>query len=239
VSIDSLLASNRAWSARMRKVDVGFFQRLGRQQTPKYLWIGCSDSRVPANQILDLAPGEVFTHRNIANVVASSDLNCLSVVQFAVDILKVQHIMVVGHYGCAGIRAVVERMRLGLVDTWLRHIDEVHTKHRSALVDLPPAERVDRLCELNVAEQFANVCHTHAVCDAWERGQTLSVHGWVYDVQDGLVRELGLSASQRGAADKSYPIALSRISGRPLSTPESSTAKAYCCEMPERTWTSN
>ncbi|CAM3713056.1 carbonate dehydratase [Polaromonas hydrogenivorans] len=188
--------------------DADFFQRLARQQKPAYLWIGCSDSRVPSNQILDLAPGEVFTHRNIANVVASSDLNCLSVIQFAVDILKVRHIMVVGHYGCSGIRAAVEGLRLGLVDNWLGHVGAVHAKHQSTLMALPAADRVDRLCEFNVAEQFHNVCQTHTVRDAWARGQPLSVHGWVYGLQDGLLSELGLTASNSHAADGAYQDAL-------------------------------
>ncbi|CAM3743016.1 carbonate dehydratase [Polaromonas hydrogenivorans] len=188
--------------------DADFFARLARQQTPAYLWIGCSDSRVPSNQILDLAPGEVFTHRNIANVVASSDLNCLSVIQFAVDVLQVRHIMVVGHYGCSGIRAALEGQRLGLVDHWLAHVGAVYTKHQPALMALPAAQRVDRLCELNVAEQFHNVCQTHAVRDTWARGQPLSVHGWVYGLQDGLLSELGLTASSPHAADGTYQDAL-------------------------------
>ncbi|CAM3503745.1 carbonate dehydratase [Polaromonas hydrogenivorans] len=208
MTVESLLARNRAWSSRMCCGDADFFARLARQQKPAYLWIGCSDSRVPSNQILDLAPGEVFTHRNIANVVASSDLNCLSVIQFAVDILKVRHIMVVGHYGCSGIRAAVEGLRLGLVDNWLGHVEAVHAKHQRTLMALPAADWVDRLCELNVAEQFHNVCQTHTVRDAWARGQPLSVHGWVYGLQDGLLSELGLSASNSPAADNAYQAAL-------------------------------
>jgi carbonic anhydrase len=211
VTVESLLARNRAWSHRMCCGDADFFARLARQQTPAYLWIGCSDSRVPSNQILDLAPGEVFTHRNIANVVASSDLNCLSVIQFAVDILKVRHIMVVGHYGCSGIRAALEGQRLGLVDNWLAHVRAVYTKHQPALMALPVDEQVDRLCELNVAEQFHNVCQTHTVRDAWARGQPLSVHGWVYGLQDGRLSELGLSASNPLGADRAYQDALERM----------------------------
>lgn len=213
MTVESLLACNRAWSVRMCCADANFFQRLARQQKPAYLWICCSDSRVPSNQILDLAPGEVFTHRNIANVVASGDLNCLSVIQFAVDVLKVRHIMVVGHYGCSGIHAAVEGLRLGLVDNWLGHVGAVHAKHRRTLLALPLADRVDRLCELNVAEQFQNVCQTHIVRDAWERGQSLSVHGWVYGLQDGLLSELGLSASDTHAADRAYQDALDRMTG--------------------------
>ena len=211
MTVESLLARNRAWSHRMCYGDADFFARLARQQTPDYLWIGCSDSRVPSNQILDLAPGEVFTHRNIANVVASSDLNCLSVIQFAVDVLQVRHIMVVGHYGCSGIRAALEGQRLGLVDNWLAHVGAVHTKHQPALMALPEPERVDRLCELNVAEQFHNVCQTHTVRDAWARGQPLSVHGWVYGLQDGRLSELGLSALNPAVAVEAYQAALARM----------------------------
>lgn len=212
MTVEYLLARNRAWSTRMCCGDADFFQRLARQQKPAYLWIGCSDSRVPSNQILDLAPGEVFTHRNIANVVASGDLNCLSVVQFAVDVLKVRHIMVVGHYGCSGIHAAVEGLRLGLVDNWLGHVGAVHAKHQGRLMALPTADRIDRLCELNVAEQFQNVCQTHIVRDAWARGQSLSVHGWVYGLQDGLLSELGLSAADTHCADRAYQDALDRMS---------------------------
>ena len=212
MSAEAYLARNRAWSARMHVTDPEFFRRLAGQQAPKCLWIGCSDSRVAANQILDLAPGEVFVHRNVANVVATGDLNCLSVLQFAVDVLKVRHLMVVGHYGCGGIRAAVEGLRLGLVDGWLRHIHDVQARHRQALIALPLADRADRLCELNVAEQFANVCRTDIVCDAWERGQQWSVHGWVYELQDGLLRQLGLSASHSGEADSAYRAAVEGIS---------------------------
>lgn len=212
MSVEAYLARNRAWSVRMHSTDPEFFRRLARQQAPECLWIGCSDSRVAANQILDLAPGEVFVHRNVANVVATGDLNCLSVLQFAVDVLKVRHVMVVGHYGCGGIRAAVEGLRLGLVDGWLHHIHDVQARHRQALVALPLADREDRLCELNVAEQFANVCRTDVVCDAWARGQKLSVHGWAYELQDGLLRELGLSASHSGEADSAYRAAVDGIS---------------------------
>lgn len=211
MTVASLLARNHAWSTRMCCGDPGFFQRLARQQKPAYLWIGCSDSRVPSNQILDLAPGEVFTHRNIANVVASGDLNCLSVIQFAVDVLKVRHIMVVGHYGCSGIRAAVEGLRLGLVDNWLGHVGAIYAKHQHTLMALPTVDRTDRLCELNVAEQFHNVCQTHIVRDAWARGQDLSVHGWVYGLQDGLLSELGLSATNPEVADTAYQAALARM----------------------------
>lgn len=204
MSLDRLLAQNRAWSARMQCRVPDFFSRLERQQMPEYLWIGCSDSRVPANQILDLAPGEVFVHRNIANVVAASDLNCLSVLQFAVDVLQVRHIMVVGHYGCGGIRAALEAQRLGLVDHWIKQIQEVRNKHEVALASCAPQLRADRLCELNVAEQFANTCTTTIVQDAWRRGQKVSVHGLVYGLSDGLLRELGLSAADPRSAYTAY-----------------------------------
>jgi carbonic anhydrase len=227
VSAEPFLARNRAWSARMCSRDAEFFLRLARQQVPECLWIGCSDSRVAANQILDLAPGEVFVHRNVANVVATGDLNCLSVLQFAVDVLKVRHVMVVGHYGCGGIRAAVEGLRLGLVDGWLRHIHDVQARHRPALMALPLAERADRLCELNVAEQFANVCRTDIVQDAWERGQTLSVHGWVYELQDGLLREQGLSASHSDEADEAYREAIDGMS-RPVAGTRRRHAELRC-----------
>jgi carbonic anhydrase len=184
---------NRAWAQQMRQVDPGFFEKLSRLQAPEYLWIGCSDSRVPANQIVGLLPGEVFVHRNVANVVVHTDLNCLSVIQFAVDVLKVKHIMVVGHYGCGGVKAALLRERVGLVDLWLRHVQDVHVKHRKAVNALPTELAHDRLCELNVLEQVVNVCQTVVVQDAWQRGQPLTVHGWIYGLKDGLVRDLGLN----------------------------------------------
>ncbi|EXI89160.1 MAG: Carbonic anhydrase 2 [Candidatus Accumulibacter sp. BA-94] len=188
---------NRAWADRMQQIDPEYFLKLSRLQTPQYLWIGCSDSRVPANEICGLLPGELFVHRNVANVVVHTDLNCLSVVQFAVDVLKVRHIMVVGHYGCGGVKAALQRDRAGLVDIWLRHVRDVHDKHL-ALVDELPAERQhDRLCELNVLEQVANVCHTFVVQDAWQRGQPLTVHGWIYGLHDGLLRDLGVTVHRR------------------------------------------
>ncbi len=204
MSLDRLLAQNRAWSERMQMHDPDFFSRLEKQQTPEYLWIGCSDSRVPANQILDLAPGEVFVHRNIANIVASSDLNCLSVLQFAVDVLRVRHIMVVGHYGCGGIRAALEEQRLGLVDHWIKQIRDVRNKHVVALASCLEQMQADRLCELNVAEQFASICATTIVQDAWKRGQKVTVHGLVYGLSDGLLRELGLSAADQQSAQTAY-----------------------------------
>jgi carbonic anhydrase len=187
-----LFEKNRAWAAEMNRQDPDFFQRLSQQQTPQYLWIGCSDSRVPANQIVDLLPGEMFVHRNIANVVVHSDLNCLSTIQFAVDVLRVGHIIVCGHYGCGGVLAALRDDRVGLCDNWLRHIQDVRSKHQAELDALPTeAQRHRRLCELNVVEQVANVSRTTVVRDAWARGQELSVHGWIYDIQDGLLRDLG------------------------------------------------
>ncbi len=188
-----LLRRNRAWSDALRARDPDFFKRLSEQQAPQYLWIGCSDSRVPANQIIDMAPGEVFVHRNVANVVVHTDLNCLSTIQFAVDVLKVRHVLVVGHYGCGGVRAVLERQRLGLVDNWLRPVDDVRERHLETLNRWPDAAaRHARLCELNVIEQAANVCRSTIVLDAWDRGQPLSVHGWIYSLADGRVRDLGI-----------------------------------------------
>ncbi len=187
---------NQAWSRQMQQIDGGFFGKLAQLQSPEYLWIGCSDSRVPANQIVGLLPGEVFVHRNIANVVVHTDLNCLSVIQYAVDVLKVKHIMVVGHYGCGGVKAALDRDRVGLVDLWLRHVQDVHLRHVKKVNALPPELRHDRLCELNVIEQVANVAQTIVVQDAWQRGQCLTVHGWIYGLKDGLIRDLGLNLSR-------------------------------------------
>ena len=195
-SLPNLFENNRAWAAAILKRDPEFFRKLSNQQSPEYLWIGCSDSRVPANQIVGLLPGELFVHRNVANVVVHTDLNCLSVMQFAVDVLKVRHIIVCGHYGCSGVHAALYRQRLGLVDNWLRHVQDVRTKYEDELAALPEGtERVDRLCELNVAEGVANVCQTTIVREAWERGQELWVHGWIYGIKDGLLRDLGVARS--------------------------------------------
>src|SRR4249919_2588503 len=196
--LSELLDRNREWAQRVRTEDPGFFKRLSSQQAPKYLWIGCSDSRVPANQIMGLAPGEVFVHRNIANVVVHTDLNCLSTIQFAVDLLKVEHILVVGHYGCSGVHASLTGTRVGLADNWLRHVSDVASKHSHRLAGLDlEALRHARLCELNVIEQVVNVCQTTIVEDAWARGQEVSVHGWVYGLLDGRVRELGMGISAK------------------------------------------
>lgn len=202
-SLEALLARNRAWAATVTKADPEFFRRLVTQQTPEYLWIGCSDSRVPANQITGLAPGEVFVHRNIGNVVVHTDLNALSVIQFAVDLLCVKHIVVVGHDGCSGVRAALEHSRIGLADNWIRHVRDVHDKHCAELSRLSgKEERLRRLGELNVVEQVVNVCQTTSVQDAWARGQALTVHGWVYGIENGLVRDLGVSAACRDELER-------------------------------------
>jgi carbonic anhydrase len=196
-STEELLARNRAWAADQIARDPNFFKGLAAQQTPEYLWIGCSDSRVPANELLGLAPGELFVHRNIANVVVHSDLNCLSVLQFAVDVLKVKHIMIVGHYGCGGVHAAMINKRVGLADNWLRHVQDVAQKHERYLGEAIGTERdrADRLTELNVIEQVGNVAMTTIVQDAWERGQELVIHGWVYGLRDGVLRDLGITVS--------------------------------------------
>src|SRR3954463_2978586 len=194
-TLDHLFESNRAWSEGIRQVKPEFFLELARQQAPKYLWIGCSDSRVPANQIVGMAPGELFVHRNIANLVIHTDLNCLSVLQFAVDILKVRHIIVCGHYGCSGVGAAFRRERLCLSGNWLRHVQDVEQKHHATLANLAETEAVDRLCEMNVKEQVANVCSTSIVQDAWGRGQELAVHGWIYGLHGGLLRDLEVTVS--------------------------------------------
>ncbi|MFZ6817410.1 carbonate dehydratase [Undibacterium sp. Ji22W] len=194
VTPDQLFENNRDWAAEILSRDANFFNKLAEQQSPEYLWIGCADSRVPANELLGLLPGELFVHRNIANLVVHSDLNCLSVLQFAVDVLKVKHVIVCGHYGCGGVQAALTGRRVGLADNWLRHVQDVHQKHEKYLGEvLPEKDRVNRLCELNVIEQVVNVCQTTIIQDAWERGQSVEVHGWVYGIQDGLLNELGMS----------------------------------------------
>ena len=192
-SLHHLLDNNRAWAARMERERPGFFSKLAHQQSPKYLWIGCSDSRVPANEITGLDPGEVFVHRNVANVVVHSDLNALSVIQFAVDHLKVEHIMVVGHYGCGGVLATLRGLRVGLADNWLRHVHDVKLRHRRRIDHLSVPEQEDVLCEMNVIEQVGNVALSNVMQDAWSRGQKVSVHGWCYGLKDGLVKDLGVS----------------------------------------------
>jgi carbonic anhydrase len=206
-----LFDHNRAWSEAMRLQDPEFFRKLSRQQFPEYLWIGCSDSRVPANQIVGLLPGELFVHRNIANLVVHTDLNCLSVMQFAVDILKVRHIIVCGHYGCSGVQAALRGDRIGLSDNWLRHVQDVREKHAAALERAGGAAAAERLCELNVVEQVANVCATTIAREAWERGQALAVHGWVYGIQDGLLKDLDVTVTDFAEARKAYDAALAKL----------------------------
>jgi len=202
-----LLQNNRHWSEAIRKRDPDFFPTLSRQQAPTYLWIGCADSRVPANEICGLLPGEVFVHRNVANIVVHSDLNCLSVLQYAVDVLKIQHVIVCGHYGCGGVRAALENKKFGLIDNWLRHVQDVTHKHAAHLSCVASdAERVDRLCELNVVEQVINAAQTTVVQAAWERGQPVSIHGWVYGLTDGLVRYLGISLSSDAELQKAMDV---------------------------------
>ena len=197
-----LLDQNQAWAEGIKASDPDFFQTLAKQQSPKFLWIGCSDSRVPANQLVGLVPGEMFVHRNVANVVVHTDFNCLSVMQYAVDVLQVDHIIVCGHHGCGGVKAALENSQLGLIDNWLRHVQDVVREHEQTLKTIDDkAKRLDRLCELNVMEQVLNVCRTTIVQSAWQRGQELVVHGWIYGLHDGLLRDLGVSidsADQRG-----------------------------------------
>ena len=213
-SLTHLFDQNRTWADAITRRDPDFFPRLSRQQNPEYLWIGCSDSRVPANEIVGLLPGEVFVHRNIANVVVHTDLNCLSVVQFAVDVLKVKHIMVVGHYGCGGVQAVVRCQRVGLADNWLRHVQDVREKHDGCLCRLPDdTARSERLCEYNVIEQVANLGSTTIVQDAWARRQDLTLHGWIYGLKDGRLRDLNTSVASAAEAAASYRAAVAAVGG--------------------------
>jgi carbonic anhydrase len=192
--LDQLLQNNRAWAAERVERDPTFFTRLAKQQAPEFLWIGCADSRVPANEIVGLDPGELFVHRNVANVVVHSDLNCLSVLQFAVDVLKVKHVIVCGHYGCGGIRAAMENDSHGLIDNWLRHVQDVARAHEVKLNAIPGFDaRVDKLCELNVIDQVQNVARTTVVQDAWRRGHPVQLHGWIYGLKDGLITDLGIA----------------------------------------------
>ena len=214
--IENLFTQNRAWADSVKAAEPDFFQRLAKTQAPQYLWIGCSDSRVPANEIIGLQPGEIFVHRNIGNVVVHTDLNCLSVMQFAVDVLQVKHLLVVGHYGCAGVGAALVGKRLGLVDNWLRHIHDVRHKHAGRIDAAAEAERADILCELNIIEQVVNVCQTTIVQDAWSRGQPLTVHGLVYALDDGLIRDLGAGVASIGELNPAYARAMALIdSGGP------------------------
>ncbi|MDE2308889.1 MAG: carbonate dehydratase [Xanthomonadaceae bacterium] len=218
--LQNLLDGNRRWSAAMHAENPHFFEQLAKQQSPKYLWIGCSDSRVPATQIVDLPPGEIFVQRNVANVVAHSDLNCLSTIQFAVDVLQVEHIIVVGHYGCGGVQAVLDERRLGLVDNWLRHVGDVAEKHHAMLAALDLMSlRNARLCELNAIEQVTNVCRTTMVMDAWERGQKLSVHAWCYSLDNGRMHDLAMHVDSRSALRPAYEQSLQRLLKTPRAQP--------------------
>jgi len=211
-TIRHLLERNRAWAADMEQRRPGFFGHLAAQQSPRFLWIGCADSRVPANEIVDLAPGELFVHRNVANVVVHTDFNCLSVLQYALDVLAVEHVMVVGHYECGGIRAALDGKAHGLIDNWLQHVQDVAAKHAGILARAADfTTRVDRLCELNVIEQVAHVARTTIVQNAWERGQSVTLHGLVYGLRDGLLHDIGIDANSIGALDKDYGTALARI----------------------------
>ena len=210
-NLSHLFDFNRAWARQMQEVDPTYFDRLNHLQAPEFLWIGCSDSRVPANQIVGLLPGEVFVHRNVANVVVHTDLNCLSVIQFAVEALGVKHIMVVGHYGCGGVGAALEKKRVGLVDLWLRHVQDVHQKHQALVDALPAKDRHARLCELNVLEQVVNVAQTTVVQDAWQRGQKLTIHGWIYGLKDGLMHDLGITLDCPGDLPVRYDAALKAL----------------------------
>jgi carbonic anhydrase len=210
--LDHLFAQNRTWAAAMTKRDPEFFLKLSRQQSPEYLWIGCSDSRVPANEIVNLLPGEMFVHRNVANVVVHTDLNCLSAMQFGVDVLKVKHIIVCGHYGCSGVRAALRCDRIGLADNWLRHVQDVTEKHKGCVhARSDESARANVLCELNVIEQVSNVCLTTIVRDAWHRGQALTVHSWIYGIKDGIMRHLGMSVTRPEDLDPQYRASLAAI----------------------------
>ena len=213
-AIQNLFAHNRAWAAQMEAERPGFFTSLVKQQTPKYMWIGCSDSRVPANQITGLEPGEVFVHRNVANIVVHSDLNALSAIQFAVERLKVEDIMVVGHYGCSGVQAALEAARIGLADNWIRHIQDVRHRHRELLDSLPDGVRANALCDINVIEQVVNVSVSTVMVDAWARGQEVRVHGWAFGVHDGLLQDLGMSVSGPAEFDKLYRNAIDRVQAK-------------------------
>ena len=220
-TLRTLFDNNRQWADKIRQQDPEFFLKLSQQQYPTYLWIGCSDSRVPANQIVGLLPGELFVHRNVANIVVHTDLNCLSVMQFAVDILKVRHIIVCGHYGCSGVQSALRRVRLGLSDNWLRHIEDVRQKHQKYMATITnPAEAADRLCELNVVEQVLNVCHTTIAREAWERGQQLAIHGWIYGIQDGLLHDLNFTVTNFEEVPARYSEAICAVSGGKAVVPD-------------------
>ncbi|CAO95898.1 carbonate dehydratase [Erwinia tasmaniensis] len=202
--ISTLISNNRQWSRLLKEEDPGFFERLSLAQKPRFLWIGCSDSRVPAERLTGLEPGELFVHRNVANLVVHTDLNCLSVVQYAVEVLEVEHIIICGHYGCGGVQAALENPELGLIDNWLLHIRDLWYKHSALLGELPPEKRVDKLCEINVIEQVYNLGHSTIMQSAWKRGQQVNLHGWVYGIQDGYLRDLEVSATNRETLEQRY-----------------------------------
>jgi carbonic anhydrase len=212
--LQDLFEKNRDWAQESEAREPGFFSRLLKQQSPQYLWIGCADSRVPANELVGLLPGELFVHRNVANVVAHSDLNALSVIQFAVDMLRVKHVIVVGHSNCGGVKAALNNLRVGLADNWLRHVQDVRSLHQSFLDSLPPARRVDALCELNVLEQARNVCRTTIVEDAWQRGQEVVIHGWVYGLHNGLLEDLCMTVAGADDIGPMYAKALDAVTRR-------------------------
>jgi len=219
--VQNLFARNQAWAEGIKARDPEFFSKLAHQQSPEYLWIGCADSRVPATEIVDLMPGEIFVHRNVANAVVHTDLNCLSVMQFAVEVLAVKHILVVGHYGCGGVAAALGSRRLGLIDNWLRHIQDVRLKHAAHLDGIEDlGSRVNRLCELNVIEQVNNVCLTTVVQDAWDRGQDLAVHGWIYALEDGIIRDLHINVTSQADLSVAYEQALRTLPGIPGQIPK-------------------
>jgi len=212
VPIRQLFENNRNWATRIVEEEPGFFDRLSAQQSPEFLWIGCADSRVPANEIVGLLPGELFVHRNVANLVVHTDLNCLSVLQYAVDVLKVKHVIVCGHYGCGGVRAALNRDRLGLIDNWLRHVQDVVEQHQQLLAPITDVPgKTNRLCELNVIEQVRHVCQTTIVQEAWARGQAIAIHGWIYGLHDGRLRDLGVSTSDVNGIDATYQAALGAL----------------------------
>jgi len=212
--LDELLESNRLWAAKTEARSPGFFTKLLTQQAPQYLWIGCADSRVPANELVDLLPGELFVHRNVGNVVVHSDLNCLSVMQFATDLLKVGHIIIVGHSGCGGVNAALNDLRVGLADNWIRHVQDVRNRHRDWLETVPAPRRVDALCELNVVEQALNACQTTIVQDAWARGQELVIHGWFYGLSNGLLQDLKMTVSGPAEMNETYERAVAAVRAR-------------------------
>jgi carbonic anhydrase len=213
-SIQDIFTHNRAWAAQMERERPGFFTGLTKQQSPKYMWIGCSDSRVPANQITGLEPGQVFVHRNVANIVVHSDLNALSAIQFAVEMLKVEHVMVVGHYGCGGVLAALNGTRVGLADNWIRHIQDVRDRHRGILDNIAPEKRGDALVDLNVIEQVVNVCVSTVMTDAWGKGQKISVHGWAYGVHDGLLQDLRMTVNDTANIESVYRAAVEAVSSK-------------------------